>query len=81
MHRAGWVRKLDYLGRVVLPMDVRRDLGIEKQDGLEFSLQEQGIILIQIDKEQCRLCSSNHSLMPYRDSFICIPCIRELKGI
>jgi transcriptional pleiotropic regulator of transition state genes len=81
LHRAGWVRKLDFVGRIVLPMDIRKDLGIEKHDDLEFSLQEQGIILIQLVKKQCRLCGSNHSLMPYRDSFVCTPCIRELKGI
>ncbi|ALP39389.1 hypothetical protein ASL14_26295 (plasmid) [Paenibacillus sp. IHB B 3084] len=81
MHKKRWIRKLDTLGRVVIPMDIRRELGIVKQDAFSLASTEQGIILHQIDKEKCRLCGSNDSLKPYRDSLVCIPCMHELKSL
>ncbi|MFK4302083.1 transcriptional pleiotropic regulator of transition state genes [Paenibacillus sp. RC254] len=81
MHTSRWIRKVDTLGRVVIPMDIRRELGIVKQDAFSLSSTEQGIILHQIDKEQCGLCGSKDSLVPYRDSFVCIACRHELKSL
>lgn len=38
LHRTRWIRKLDTLGRVVIPMDLRKELGIVKQDVFLISL-------------------------------------------
>ncbi len=45
MRSTGVVRKLDELGRIVLPMELRRTMGIEKGDGLEIFVDGEYIIL------------------------------------
>lgn len=45
MKSTGIVRKVDELGRVVIPIELRRNLGIEEKDALEIFVQDENIIL------------------------------------
>lgn len=45
MKSTGIVRKVDELGRVVIPIELRRTLGIEQKDSLEIYVDEDQIIL------------------------------------
>ncbi|MEM0531288.1 AbrB/MazE/SpoVT family DNA-binding domain-containing protein [Zongyangia sp. HA2173] len=40
-----FTRKVDELGRIVLPMDVRKHMGFEKDQILEITIQEDAILL------------------------------------
>ena len=45
MKSTGIVRKVDELGRVVIPIELRRTLGIEEKDALEIYVDDEKIIL------------------------------------
>lgn len=45
MKSTGIVRKLDELGRITLPIELRRTLGVEERDALEIFVEEDRIIL------------------------------------
>ena len=45
MKSTGIVRKVDELGRIVLPMELRRTLGVDTKDALEIYTEGDSIIL------------------------------------
>jgi transcriptional pleiotropic regulator of transition state genes len=70
-------RKIDDLGRVVLPIEYRRALGLEVHDTLEMSLQD-GVITMRRRERQCAFCEVKQRLSPFRGQFVCADCIEEL---
>lgn len=52
----GISRHVDELGRVVIPKELRRNLGIEEGDLMEISLKGQDIILRKVSQKCCQVC-------------------------
>lgn len=77
----GIVRKVDELGRVILPIETRRALGIEEKDALEILVNnEDGQIILQKEFKACLKCGSKENLKEIKPGFyICDTCIQELK--
>ena len=80
MKATGIVRKVDELGRIVLPIELRRTLDIEERDSLEIYLDGDKIEL-QKYEQACLFCSSSRGLSNYRGKNICHDCIRNLNKI
>ena len=78
MDKSNFVRKIDELGRVVIPIELRKILDIKEKDSLAISLTEDGI-LIKKETPSCVFCNSNINLKPYYDKNICKKCIKNLK--
>lgn len=78
MKSTGIVRKVDELGRIVLPIEIRNTLGINTKDPLEIYI-EGDTILLRKYQEKCIFCGSDHSLEKYRDKKICVSCLADLK--
>lgn len=78
MKATGIVRKVDELGRIVLPIELRRNLDIEERDALEIYLDGDKIIL-QKYEPACLFCGSAQSLVSYRGKNVCAACIREMN--
>lgn len=77
MKATGIVRKVDELGRIVLPIELRRTLGIEVRDPIEIFVDEEAILLKKY-QPACILCGESDDLMEYRGKRICRECIRKL---
>lgn len=77
MKTTGIVRKVDELGRVVLPIELRRTLGINEKDPLEIYVEDEAIILRK-PGGGCAFCGSGEKLIEYRGKPVCINCRREL---
>ena len=77
----GIVRKVDELGRVVLPMDLRRRFGIEERDSLEILLDEEaGQIVFQKAAGTCLRCQSAEGLVELRPGYcLCRTCLDQLR--
>lgn len=75
---SGLTRKLDKLGRIVLPSEYRKELGFKKQESLEIFLGIEGI-LIRKPQSICKLCGEDSDLMIFKDNLLCLNCISELK--
>lgn len=78
MKATGIVRKVDELGRVVLPIELRRTLGIDIKDPLEIYVDDESITLKPY-KPACILCGSNDDLVEYKGKKICRECIEKLR--
>lgn len=71
------IRRVDELGRVVLPVEFRRSLGIEERDPLEVSLEGE-CILLRRHEISCIFCGGAVDLSTYRGKSICAGCRRAL---
>lgn len=82
MKNTGIVRRIDDLGRVVVPRELRRSLQIENGDEIEIFTEEDRIILKKY-KPGCVICGSMDSLGEFRGKSICGMCramLREVKN-
>ena len=77
MKSTGIIRKVDDLGRIVLPIELRRVLDISERDELEIYMENDRIIL-QKYEPACLFCGSSRSLVSYRGKNVCQECVRKL---
>ncbi|MFR7479564.1 MAG: AbrB/MazE/SpoVT family DNA-binding domain-containing protein [Acutalibacteraceae bacterium] len=79
--KRGLIRRVDQLGRIVLPMEARKMLHIQEKDGLEILVDtEKGQIILQKVEDSCFLCRSTEDLKEVKDGlFLCRNCIRHLS--
>ena len=79
MKSTGIVRKVDELGRIVLPIELRRTLDIAEKDALEIYVDGSTIVLKKF-RPSCVFCDSSRDLVTYKDKNICHRCLRDLKN-
>lgn len=77
MKSTGIVRRVDELGRVVLPVELRRTLGIEEHDPVEILMDEDHVVLKRY-QPTCVFCRSEDDLLDFRGKRICRACIAAL---
>ena len=77
MKSTGIVRKVDELGRIVLPIELRRTLDIAERDELEIFMEDDRIVLKKYEPA-CVFCSSEQGLISYRGKNICQECARKI---
>lgn len=78
MKSTGIVRKVDELGRIVLPIELRRTLGIEEKDRIEIFVDGESIILRKY-KPACIFCDNAKDIINYKGKNICPDCIRAMN--
>ncbi len=78
MKSTGIVRKVDELGRIVLPIELRRTFDIEQKDALEIYVDEATIILKKYEPV-CIFCADARNITNYKGKNICKECMKELK--
>ncbi len=77
MKSTGVVRKIDELGRIVLPSEIRRVFAIHEGDELEISVDGEQIILNK-RKDLCLFCGAESPQIEYRDRKVCENCAQDL---
>ena len=78
MKATGIVRKVDELGRIVLPIELRHTLGIAERDALEIYVDGDSIVLRKY-QVSCVFCNDAHDVINFRGKNICPNCLKELK--
>ena len=78
MKATGIVRKVDQLGRVVLPIELRRTLGINLQDPLEIYVDGEQIIFKKYEPA-CIFCGDARNIKHFNGKNVCANCIADLK--
>lgn len=78
MKSTGIVRKVDELGRIVLPIELRRTLDIAVRDELEIYLDDDKVVLRKYEPS-CIFCTSSRNLVSYRGRNVCMECIRHMN--
>ena len=79
MKSTGIIRKVDDLGRIVLPIELRRTLGIEERDPLEIFVQED-LIVLRKSSLVCIFCGSDEDVDDYMNKGICQKCRTNLQA-
>lgn len=79
MKRSCFVRKIDELGRIVLPIEIRQCLDIKEKDALEIFIKEDGVY-IKKNIPSCTFCNSTINLKNFSEKNICENCINTLNG-
>jgi len=80
MKSTGIVRKVDELGRIVLPIELRRTLDIAERDELEIYLDDDKVVLKKYEPS-CIFCASSQDLVSYRGRNVCMECIENMNSI
>ena len=80
MKSLGMVRKIDELGRIVLPIEIRKMMDLSPGNGVEIFSDKDRIIL-QKYAPSCIFCGEADTIVIYKDKRVCKACLEEMKGI
>jgi transcriptional pleiotropic regulator of transition state genes len=80
MKAVGMTRKVDGLGRVILPKELRNDLEIAAGELIELYVEE-NMLYVKRYYPECIFCESTEDVIEYNDKIICKKCIEELKAL
>ena len=80
MKSTGMVRKVDELGRIVLPAEIRQNMDIETRDSLEIYTDGDRIIL-QKYHPACIFCTNADNLVYFNQKRICPECLAKIKAL
>lgn len=80
MKGTGIIRKVDELGRIVLPIELRRTLEIGERDALEIFVDGQSIVLKKY-APCCVFCGNTEDLRDFREKRVCSACASELANL
>ena len=78
MKSTGIVRKVDELGRIVLPIELRRTLDIAERDPLEIYVDGSSVILKKY-MPACIFCGESRDVIQFKGKNICPKCLKELS--
>ena len=79
MKSTGIVRKVDELGRIVLPIELRRTLDIAEKDSLEIYVDGPSIVLKKY-QPACIFCDDARDVVNFKGKNVCPTCIKELQS-
>lgn len=77
MKSTGIIRKVDELGRIVLPIEIRRTLDIAERDEIEIYMENDRIVL-QKYEPACLFCGSSRGLITFQRKNVCQECVRKM---
>ena len=80
MKSTGIVRKVDELGRVVLPIELRRTLDINLKDSLEIYVDGENVILKKYSPA-CIFCGEAADITDFKGKNICPDCLKDIQNI
>lgn len=79
MKSTGIVRKVDELGRIVLPVELRRSLDIKEKDPLEIYIDGEQIILKKY-QPACIFCGEVKEITDFKGKKVCKKCLNDIRG-
>lgn len=77
---SGFIREIDSVGRVVIPMQIRKELGIVEQGSRVEMFSDGKQILVKKAVPDCVFCKSNDDLTTFEGKCVCKSCIEKLKA-
>ena len=80
MKSTGIVRRVDELGRVVIPIELRNKFGIAEKDPIEIYVDGSSIILKKYEPN-CVFCGRSQKLVDYKGKLICSKCAKQISDM
>ena len=81
MKSTGIVRKVDELGRIVLPIELRRTLDIDVRDPLEIYIEGNDTIILKKYQPTCVFCGESNGIRTFRGKNVCEACVKALSEL
>lgn len=78
MKATGIIRRVDDLGRIVIPKEIRRVNGIEEDTPMEIFVGKQGVIVLKKYTPGCEFCDSLENLVEFGGSKVCKECAKRI---
>ena len=78
MKSTGIVRKVDELGRIVLPSELRKSLGIDVKDSLEIYTSGDSVILKKY-LPSCIFCGEANDITVFKNKNVCKSCLKQIS--
>ena len=79
MKSTGVVRRVDELGRIVIPIELRRTLDLAEKDASEIYVDGEQIILKKYEPA-CIFCGDARDVINYKGKNICKKCLEEIRN-
>ena len=80
MKATGIIRRVDELGRVVIPIEIRNQFNIVEKDPIEIYVNDSSIILKKFEPN-CVFCGSTENLVEYKDKLVCEKCREKINEL
>lgn len=80
MKSTGIVRRMDELGRVVIPIEIRNQFKIAEKDPIEIYVDGSSIVLKKFESN-CIFCGNTQNLLTYNDKLICEDCSNKIGNL
>ena len=80
MKSTGIVRKVDELGRVVIPIEIRNQFNIAEKDPVEIYVDGSSIVIKKYEPN-CIFCGNTENLINYNDKLICEDCSKKISKL
>ncbi len=80
MKSTGIIRRVDELGRLVIPIELRNKFGIYEKDPIEIFVDGSSIILKKYEPN-CIFCGSTKKLVTYNDKLVCNKCADKIRKL
>lgn len=78
MKPTGFVKRIDEMGRIVIPKNVRQTINVTTGDSLQFFIDGDGIVMKKFSSA-CEFCGSDNDLTELKGKYICAECVSHLK--
>lgn len=79
MKSTGIVRKIDELGRIVLPIELRRTHNLSTRDSVEIFTEGERIIITKYEPA-CIFCGESRDVVQYRGKNVCSACMKDIAA-
>ena len=76
----GMIRRLDELGRIVIPIEIRNQFNIVEKDPIEIYVENNSIVLKKFEPN-CIFCGKTNDLVEYKQRLICKKCIEKINEL
>ena len=80
MKSTGIIRRVDELGRVVIPIEIRNQFEIVEKDPIEIYVDGSSIILKKFE-QNCIFCGNTQDLLSYHEKLICTDCAHKIGDL
>lgn len=80
MKSTGIIRRVDELGRVVIPIELRNKFGIAEKDPIEIYVDGSNIVLRKFEPN-CIFCGNPKKLVEYNGKLVCDKCLSKLSAM
>lgn len=80
MKSTGIIRKLDELGRIVIPIEIRNKLNIAERDPIEIYVDGNNIVLHKFECT-CIFCGDTKNLTEFKDKAVCNSCLKKMSNL